>query len=130
MYDRIEFVDLFVDGNDFSSESIEKGRNLYYQKQLANQINSQVSEIISKLTSILNIHLNIGQETIMNTSEVFMSLETRLLNSLSNKQIKQVGNAAIRLPSNFQTNISQNSTVSIRVRYLFLHSFNKNLFFF
>ena len=61
-------VDLFVDGNDFSSEAVEKGRNLYYQKQLANQITNQVNEMISKLTSTLNIHLNIGQEFIMNTS--------------------------------------------------------------
>ena len=56
----------------------------------------------------------------MNTSSVFMSLETRSIESLSNKQIKQVGDAAIRLPSNFQTNISQNSTVSLRVCSLFL----------
>ncbi|CAF4104041.1 unnamed protein product, partial [Adineta steineri] len=35
-------LNLFSDGNDFSTETIEKNRNLYYQKQLANQINSQV----------------------------------------------------------------------------------------
>jgi hypothetical protein len=109
--DRIEFVDK----NDFSSESIAKERNLYYQKQLANKILRQVNETVSKLTSTLNIHLNIGQKTVMNTSEVFMSLETQSIESLSNKQIKQVANAAIRLPSTFQTNNRHNSTVSLRV---------------
>ena len=103
---------------------------MYYQKQLANQITNQVNEMISKLTSTLNIHLNIGQEMIMDTSSVFMSLETRSIESLSNKQIKQVGDAAIQLPSTFQTNISQNSTVSLRVCFLFLHSFDKILLFF
>jgi hypothetical protein len=115
---------LFVDGNDFSWESIQKGRNIYYQKQLANQIKSQASQITSLLTSALNIHLNIGQNLIMNTSEVFMSLETKSIESLSNKVVKQVGNAEIRIPSNFNTNISRSSTVSIRVCF-FLSLFFK-----
>ena len=90
-------------------------KNSYYQKQLANQIQNQMNELISKLTSTLNIHLNVGQQSIMNTSEVFMSLETQSIQSLSNKQIKQVGSASIRLPSTFQTNANMNSPVSIRV---------------
>lgn len=52
---------------------------------------------------------------IVNTSEVFMSLETKSIESLLNKQIKQVGDAQIQIPSNFNTNINTNSTVSIRV---------------
>jgi hypothetical protein len=52
-----------------------------------------MNKIMSLLTSSLNVHLNVGQETMMNTSQVFMSLETRSIQSLSNKQIKQVGNA-------------------------------------
>jgi hypothetical protein len=122
LFDRIAFVDLFVVGNDFSSDSIEKARNLYYQNQLANQISSQVNAIKSKLTSALNIHLNIEQETIINTSSVFMSLETRLMKSLSNKQIKQVESAAIQLPTSFQSNTNENSTVSIRVCFLLFRS--------
>ena len=76
---KIVPIDLFSDGKDFSWETIEKGRNTYYQKQLANQIMTQVNKIVSLLTSSLNIHLNIGQDLIMNTSDVFMSLETKII---------------------------------------------------
>ena len=43
-----------------------------------------------------------------------MSLQTQSIQSLANKQIQQVGDAAILLPSTFQTNTSFNSTVSFR----------------
>jgi hypothetical protein len=108
--------DLFADGTDFSWETIEKGRNLYYQKQTANQINQQTNETISLLTSALNIHLNIGQNLTMNTSSVFMSLGTISINSLSNKVIQQVGNAQIYLPSNIA---NDDQTVSLRVCFLY-----------
>ncbi len=55
----------------------------------------------------------------MNTSQVYMSLETRSMGSLSKKQIKQVGNAKIQLPSNLNTNISSSSPISIRVCFFF-----------
>ncbi len=72
--------------------------------------------MISLLTSILNIHLNIGQNLTINTSEVFMSLETITIDHLSNKQIQQVGNAQIHIPSNLTSNINKNlSRISIRV---------------
>jgi cysteine sulfinate desulfinase/cysteine desulfurase-like protein len=108
-------IDLFADGNDFSWETIQKGRNIYYQKQSANQITNQVNKIISLLTSTLNIHLNIGQGLIMNTSEVFMSLETKSIESLSNKLIQQVENAQIQFPSNVNSNLSNNARISIQV---------------
>ena len=84
---------------------------------------NQANDIVSLLTSTLNIHLNVGQDIAMNTSEVFMSLETRSIESLSNKQIKQVGNAQINIPSNFKSNISNNETVSIRVCFFYLNNF-------
>jgi hypothetical protein len=95
---------------------------------LANQIKNQANEIISKLTSTLNIHLNVGQNLTMNTPEVFMSLETKSMASLSNKIVKQVGDAQIRLPTNFNTNISNNSVVSIRVCFV-AFPLCSNLFF-
>jgi hypothetical protein len=55
----------------------------------------------------------------MNTSEVFMSLETILIDSIFNRQIQQVGHAHIRIPKNFK--LDQNQTVSLRVSRL---SFN------
>ena len=106
------YVDLFSDGNDFSYEAIQKGRNKYYQKQLATQLISQINKMISLLTSTLKVHLNVGQNLSVNTPSAFMSLETLSIESLSNKQIQQVGQAKIRLPS-FE--IDNNQTISLRV---------------
>ena len=64
---------------DFESEWMKI--NLYQQKELANQI----KEMISRLNSILNI----GQQSIFNTSEVFMSLQRETIESLSNQQFAQ-----------------------------------------
>ncbi|CAF4254278.1 unnamed protein product [Rotaria sp. Silwood2] len=105
---------LFANGNDFSIKTIEKNRNIYYQKQAANQIEIQVKEIISLLTSSLNIHLNLGQNLLINTSETFMSLETISIESLSNRIVEQLGNTQFRIPSNFTFNKTNNFSISLR----------------
>ncbi|CAF4101668.1 unnamed protein product, partial [Adineta steineri] len=115
--------DLFSDGNDFSTETIEKNRNLYYQKQLANQINSQVTQMISLLTASLNIHLNIGQSSLLNTSQSFVSLETISIASLKDRLVKQVENAQFNIPSDFILNTTSNSSISLRSRVDPLASF-------
>ncbi|CAF1460939.1 unnamed protein product [Adineta steineri] len=116
-------LNLFSDGNDFSTETIEKNRNVYYQKQVANQINSQVTEMISLLTSSLNIHLNIGQSSLMNTSQSFVSLETISIASLKDRIVKQVENAQFNIPSDFILNTTANSSISLRSRVDTLASF-------
>ncbi len=70
---------------------------------------------MSLLTSALNINLNIGQNLTLNTSSVFMSLETISIQSLSNKMIQPVGNAQIQLPSNLNSNFDNDQTISLRV---------------
>jgi hypothetical protein len=90
-------------------------RNLYYQKQTANEIKLQAIETISSLTLALNIHLNIGQNFTINTPEIFLFLEKSKIEFLSNKTFKQVGNAQIHMPFDF----SFNQTVSFRVRLSF-----------
>jgi hypothetical protein len=112
---------LFADGSDFSSETIEKNRNIYYQKQAANQISTQTTDTMSLLTSALNIHLNIGQNLVMNTSSVFMSLETITIKSLSNKLVQQTGNAQIQIPSNFESNSTNDASISLRVDLFVLY---------
>jgi hypothetical protein len=67
----------------------------------------------------LNIHLNIGQNETINTSSVFMSLETISVESLSNKLIQQIGNAQISLPSNINSNFNGDQTISLQVCFLF-----------
>jgi len=83
----------------------ENEKNLYQQKELAKQIQNQVKEIISRLNSILNIHLNIGQQSIVNTSEVLMSLQSETIESLSNRTF---ANGAIRF-SSIETNQTEKS---------------------
>ncbi|CAF1533194.1 unnamed protein product, partial [Adineta steineri] len=116
-------LNLFSDGNDFSTEIIEKNRNIYYQKQLANQINSQVTQMISLLTSSLNIHLNIGQSSLINTSQSFVSLETISIQSLKDRLVKQVENAQFNIPSDFILNTTSNSSISLRSKIDLLASY-------
>ncbi|CAF1276445.1 unnamed protein product [Adineta steineri] len=87
-------------------------RNIYYQKKLAN-------EIISLLISDLNIDFNLGQNLAINTAQVFFSLEILLMQSLSNKCIKQVGHAKIYIPSIF----NENKMISLRTHMEPLPSF-------
>ncbi|CAF1362531.1 unnamed protein product [Adineta ricciae] len=105
---------LFADGNDFSWETIQKNRNIYYQKQLANEILNRTTDIITLLTSSLNIHLNLQQNFQISTRQVFMSLETKFSQSLSNQLFKQLENAQIQLPENFKMNQTNYSKVFIR----------------
>ncbi|UJR16672.1 hypothetical protein I4U23_003572 [Adineta vaga] len=112
-------INVLTDGNKLD-------QNFYYQKQLADEILTKVNEIISLLTSSMNIYLNIEQNYTMNMLEVFMSLEKNTIKSLSNKQIKQVGNAQINSPSTIQTNLNINQTVSIRTIMKPLASYGKS----
>ncbi|CAM4981739.1 unnamed protein product, partial [Rotaria socialis] len=105
---------LFADGNDFSWETIEKNRNIYYQKQATNEISTEVEQTISLISSALNIHLNLGQNLTVNTSSIFMSMETISVGSLSNKSIEQIGDARIQMPSNLQFNSTDSSSLSIQ----------------
>ena len=110
----IFFVDLFGDRNEFSWDKIEKNRNKYQQRKFSNEINLKAQEITSLLTSTLNLHLNLGQNSQINTPEVFMSMETLSIQSLSNKSIQFIDNAQMIFPSIFNfTNLSD--SISLRV---------------
>lgn len=108
-------IELFYSSKDFFADGNDNIRNIYYQKQSANEINIRVTEIISLLTCSLNIHLNLDQNIIINTSQVFLSLETILIESIQNKIIKQIENALFEIPSNFTSNITNHSSIKLRV---------------
>ena len=93
-------LDLFADGGDFTSNTVEKNRNRYYQQQLANRTRSQTTEILALVTKSLQIHLNHGQARRINSSSVHVSVESVSPGSLSNKVIRSIENTYMRLPSN------------------------------
>ncbi|CAF1602837.1 unnamed protein product, partial [Adineta ricciae] len=105
---------MFADGNDFSSETIDKNRNIYYQKQTATEIAEQVRETISLISYALNLHMNIGQNLTITSPSVFMQLETLSSNSLSNKLISQIENVQIQMPLTFNSTLNDNQIISLR----------------
>lgn len=98
----------------------DEQRNLYYQQISANEINSLVQQITSLITSSLHIHLNLGQNLTINTSQTFMSFETISMEAFKNRIIQQVGNAQFQIPSNFTLNTTDNSSISLRVSFIYL----------
>lgn len=89
---------LFADGDDFSWETIQKNRNLYYQQQSSNQIVSQINDALSKAVNVLSYHLNVGQTNIISTDSISMITEKRTLDDLSSLTISQPPGAQITLP--------------------------------
>lgn len=82
-----------------------------------NRISLLTSKTMSLLTTTLMKHLNIGQHVIMDTSDVFMSLETASFAALLNKSIVLAENASVHIPFDFQSKcLNSSSTVSLRVR--------------
>lgn len=108
-------LDLFSDEMNSVSETAEKIRNIYYQKQLANEITVKVNKIISFLSLSINIHLNLGLNFLINTSQVFSLLEMLPHELLSNKTFKQVENAQIHLAPQFYSNLNQSQKILLRV---------------
>ena len=101
-----------TDGSDSTWETLEHSRNIHQQRKFSNEMTTKVHQMISLLSSTLNLHINVGQNCQINTPEVFMSMETLSTTSLSNKSIEPVSNARIQLPLNFTTNY--NGTISLR----------------
>ena len=76
--------------------------NNYNQNQLAISLEKKLAELTSLLSQSMRIHLNLGQQYTLNTSNVFFSLEPVAIKSLSDREIRSVGNGTIRFPSQFQ----------------------------
>ena len=109
--------DLFADGGDFSWTNMIKGRNAFFQKQMADQVQRRVDEATSLLTDALSIHLNVGQTFIMNTSSTFLTLGKVSTESLLERVQSRVAGGQVFLPSTlFSNQTSNNSPVFARVR--------------
>ena len=68
----------------------------------------------SLITSTLNIHLNLGQQFLINTSQIFFTLETLSIESLRNKTIEQPENAQFEIPRNFTLDTTTNSSILLQ----------------
>jgi hypothetical protein len=68
------------------------------------------------LTNALNIHLNIEQSMIINTSSIIMFLKKTTIDTLSNQMIRLNDNTQIFFPNN----LNLNSTILLRVK-TFVH---------
>ena len=110
--------DLFADGDDFSWNTIQRGRNRFYQRKVARRIGDQVTTIVALLTNALNVHLNLGQHVTINTSSIYFSLETLAFDALANKFLQPDDSVQIRLASSWSPNITNETIVSLRVRIL------------
>ena len=109
--------DLFADDGDFSWANMIKGRNAFFQKQMADQVQRRVDEATSLLTDALSIHLNVGQTFIMNTSSTFLTLGKVSTESLLERVQSRVAGGQVFLPSTlFSNQTSNNSPVFARVR--------------
>ena len=114
-------VDLFANGDDFSWVTLIKGRNAFYQKQMADQVQRQVDEATSLLTDALSLHLNVGQNFTMSTSSTFLTLGKVSMDSFSRGLLSRVPGGQVLLPSVlFSTTLTSNSPASSRVRPLAL----------
>jgi hypothetical protein len=83
----------------------------------ANMIATQWAETIAAITAAFKIHINIGQNAILNTASSFFWLNTLGTSSIPNTFIPLEENAQIRLPSIF----SFNESVSLRVSIFLYH---------
>ena len=121
--DPIEYdTDLESEWTQISEMSADN-RNVYYQQQSANQIESYVKQINDLISSSLHIHLNVGQNLTVNTSSTFMSLQTVSSSSLENRTISLMGNIQFELPSNLVLTQSNLSSISIQSQLKPLASF-------
>jgi hypothetical protein len=69
------------------------------------------------LTNALNKHLNIEQSMIINTSSIIMFLKKMTIDKLSNQIIQLNDNTQIFSPNNLYLNLTNNSTILLRVRH-------------
>ena len=85
----------------FSENSNREKRNTYYQKQALNQITDDIDQIVFFLTSALNIHLNLEQDFLVNSSTMIFFLE-KFSNQSSNtsRMIRDIDQYSYQLTFN------------------------------
>jgi len=98
---------LFTNGNDYSPSTIEKGRNSFYQNEI--KIENEMKELQMELNEGLNIHLNVNQTFLINSSSMVVSIVKLSVDSFLNKTLSD---QRLSFPS--QLNLSSNQSQSLR----------------
>ena len=106
--------------SDLESEWIRRSerddQNLFDQEELSSRVLKRMNEVSSLLSKSLKIHLNLEQQFTLNTSNVFMSIETLKIESILGKEIPSVGEARLRLPSIWNLSLVEHQRGSLKVR--------------
>lgn len=110
-------ADLFADGHDFSPSTIEHNRNRFYQRQTAHTLLEQMQALIALLTRSLQIHLNVAQSFVVNSSSTILALETvSSLAALSNKEIQLTGDVRLSMPAALSINAEASTSARYSIR--------------
>ena len=104
-------ADLFADGDDFSTATIERRRNLFEQNKLKETIENEMQALSLILTAGLNIHLTLNQTSLINTSSIVVSTVKLPISSFLNQTLSD---QQVTFPS--QVNLSANQSQSLQVR--------------
>ena len=94
------------------------GEDLRLQEEVARRVLKETTEVFDLLTRALRIHLNLNQSFQLNTSAVFVTLETLKIDSLVDKEIRSIGDARLRFPHQTLLGGNLNEHYSLQVRSL------------
>ena len=108
---RCLLIDLFADGNDFSSNTIEKNRYRYYRQQLATRVHQQRNEVFSFLSLALNANLTLNQSKIITRPSVEMIMEKVPTQLILNRSITLFNDTTVRI----LLNLTGHTSVTLRV---------------
>ena len=101
--------------------SLSVAEDLRLQEALASRVLKETTEVFDLLTRALRIHLNLNQSFQLNSSAVFITVETLKIDSLLNKEIRSIGDARLRFPKHTLLTGNAAEYYSLRVRSFELH---------
>ena len=97
-------------------QSIDEGE----RQDLARRVSRETKQVFDRLSHALKIHLNLKQAFEVNSSTLFVQLESVTNDSLIDKEIQTIGEARLRFPNQSLRieNYDSNEYYSLRVSLL------------
>lgn len=75
------------------------------------------ADTLEAITAALSIHLNICQNSTVNTTAIIFTLEAAAFSSVFNRKILPLNGTELRIPSMFSATLNRSDTVLVRVSY-------------